>query len=284
MAMIGNPGASKAVMQFVYDIGNNFYHLWLDDTKTYSCAFWEGVSSLEEAQLKKLDYHITEANASGASRVLDIGCGWGSALRRMVQHHRVHHAVGLTLSEAQAEYVRALNDDRIEVHVESWSEHEPNSPYDAVISIGAFEHFARPDAPHSQKIEGYIEFFERSRRWLRPGGFLALQTIVYENSDRSDLHPFVQEFIWPETDMPRLADIATACERRFEVVRLRNDRDDYARTCREWIRRITQKRHEIVALVGEEMVQRFERWLKLSMIGFHTGAMSLLRITFARLD
>lgn len=270
-------------MQFVYDIGNDFYHSWLDETKTYSCAFWDGASSLREAQLKKLDYHIHEAKAAGADRVLDIGCGWGSILRRLVDHHGVKHASGVTLSDAQAKYIRDLKDERIDVRVESWSDHEPVQQYDAVISVGAFEHFARPDVPNSAKVEGYIKFFDRCRTWLRPGGFLSLQTIVYEDSKREDLHPFIKEYIWPETDMPRLADIANACERRFEVVRLRNDREDYARTCREWLSRISERRADLVSMVGEEMVTRFERWLKLSVIGFHTRTMSLLRITLARL-
>jgi cyclopropane-fatty-acyl-phospholipid synthase len=278
-----SPGASKDAISFHYDVGNDFYHLWLDETKTYTCAMYEGTDDLTKAQQKKLDYHIREAKAPGAARALDIGCGWGPCLRRMVENHGVKHAVGLTLSQAQADYVKSLGDPRIEVRVESWFDHQPTDLYDTIISIGAFEHFARPDQSHAEKIDGYRAFFDRCHRWLKPGGQLSLQTINYENSDRADLSPFILEKIWPETDLPRLADIATAVERKFEVVRLRNDRHDYVRTCGEWARRIQAERERAIATVGEDVYQRWLRWFKLSMVGFHTGTMGLLRITFARL-
>jgi cyclopropane-fatty-acyl-phospholipid synthase len=277
------PGASQQAIQFHYDVGNDFYHLWLDETKTYTCALWNGARSLQEAQEKKLDHHIVEAGAANAARALDIGCGWGPALRRMVDHHGVRRAVGLTLSQAQAEYIDSLGDRRIEAHVESWFDHVPAEPYDAIISIGAFEHFARPDVSLAEKIDGYRAFFDRCHRWLRPGGRMSLQTIAYEKADRPNINPFILEKIWPETDLPRLADIATAVERKFEFLRLRNDRHDYVRTCAEWVKRLEQHRDEVVALVGEEVHRRYVHWFKLSMVGFHTGTMSLLRISFARL-
>jgi cyclopropane-fatty-acyl-phospholipid synthase len=279
-----SPGASKDAIQFHYDVGNDFYHLWLDETKTYTCALWGEGDDITAAQKRKLDHHITEAKAPGVARALDIGCGWGPCLRRMVETHGVQHAVGLTLSQAQADYVQSLGDPRIEVRVESWFDHQPTEPYDAIISIGAFEHFARPDVTLAEKIDGYRAFFDRCRRWLRPGGRLSLQTIVYENSDRADLNPFILEKIWPETDLPRMADICTAVERKFEIVRLHNDREGYVRTCGEWVRQLGVHRDRIVATVGEETYQRYVHWLKLSMIGFHTGTMGLMRITFQRIN
>jgi cyclopropane-fatty-acyl-phospholipid synthase len=276
------PGASLEAIRYHYDVGNDFYHLWLDDTKTYTCALWDRAGNLQQAQEHKLDYHIREAGAPGAHRALDIGCGWGCAMRRMVMHHEVHHAVGLTLSQAQADYVDSLLDPRIETKVQSWFDHAPSEPYDAIVSIGAFEHFARPDMSHQEKLAGYEAFFERCRAWLRPTGRMSLQTIAYENSERADLHPFIAQHVWPETDLPRLSDILLAAERKFEVVRLRNDRADYVRTCGEWIRRLNARQREVTALVGEDVFRRYVHWFKLSMIGFHTGTMSLLRITFQR--
>ncbi|MER8766886.1 MULTISPECIES: class I SAM-dependent methyltransferase [unclassified Mesorhizobium] len=279
---LADPGASKQAIQYHYDVGNDFYHLWLDDTKTYTCALWEGAQTLQQAQEQKLDYHISQAGASGTRFALDIGCGWGPALTRMVDHHRVHHAIGLTLSQQQADYISSLGDNRIEVEVQSWFDHIPAQPYDAIVSIGAFEHFARPDMSHSQKVAGYRSFFDRCHAWLRPGKRMSLQTIAYENSDRHDLHPFIAKEIWPETDLPRLADIVVAAERKFEIIRLRNDRADYVRTCNAWIHRLNERQDEIIGLVGADVFHRYVHWFKLSMIGFHTGTMSLLRITFQR--
>src|SRR5438874_3944026 len=95
-------GASAGAIQHHYDVGNPFYELWLDPTLTYSCARWEPGDALEEAQIRKLDLIIGLGGASGKARVLDIGCGWGSCLDRLVRHHRVGEAVGLTMSRSQA--------------------------------------------------------------------------------------------------------------------------------------------------------------------------------------
>ena len=93
-------GASAEAIQAHYDTGNAFYRLWLDPTRTYSCALWDEADALEEAQIDKLDYHIEQAQAAGTGQVLDIGCGWGSLLERLTTAHGVERAVGLTLSFA----------------------------------------------------------------------------------------------------------------------------------------------------------------------------------------
>ena len=131
------PGASADAIQYHYSIGNEFYRLWLDPTITYSGALWEEGDTLEAAQFRKLDYHLTQARVQSGARVFDIGCGWGSGLRRMVEKYDVGQAVGLTLSQAQADYIASCHLPRTEVRVETWLDHAPAQPYDAIISIGA---------------------------------------------------------------------------------------------------------------------------------------------------
>jgi cyclopropane-fatty-acyl-phospholipid synthase len=144
-SMTINPGASKATISLHYDLGNEFFRLFLDRGFCYSCAMYDQESSsFEEAQERKLEYHIQQAQAHGAARVLDIGCGWGALQKKLVKEHGMKLAVGLTLSENQAEWIRSTALPGVEVCVESWSDHEPTVTYDAIISIGAFEHFARP--------------------------------------------------------------------------------------------------------------------------------------------
>ena len=281
---IQNPGASAEAIQHHYDAGNDFYQLWLDPTITYSAALWEDDDTLESAQIRKLDYHINQAKASNANRVLDIGCGWGSTVKRLVDVHNVKQAVGLTLSVGQAERISSFQHPQIDVRVESWSDHIPTAPYDAIISIGAFEHFAHLGLSPEEKIAGYRSFFQRCHQWLQPGGRLSLQTISYENSRREDFSQFYADEIFPESDLPRLADIATASERLFEVVALRNDRHHYARTLRAWQKNLKENRAAAVALVGENVVSRYEKYLQFSTIGFHVGTMGLLRITLQRID
>ncbi|NEO43441.1 MAG: methyltransferase domain-containing protein [Moorea sp. SIO4A3] len=279
-----NPGASAEAIQHHYDVSNDFYRLWLDTTNTYSCALWEENDTLESAQLRKIDFHINQSRARGVKRVLDIGCGWGSTVKRLVEMYSVEHAVGLTLSDAQAEYIASFNQPQIKVKVESWLNHNPTDPYDAIISIGAFEHFAKLDLSQAQKIEGYRKFFQCCHQWLKPGSWMSLQTISYENSTQEDFSKFYAEEIFPESDLPRLSDIAEASERIFEIVAVQNDREDYERTCRTWLSRLKENRAAAVKLVGEKVVNRYEKYLKFSTIGFHLGTMGLLRITLRRID
>ena len=108
-------GASPEAIKSHYDVGNDFFRLVLDPEMIYSCALYEDGDDLATAQIRKLDHHIAAAKAAGTKRVLDIGCGWGAMLRRLVEHAGVGHAVGLTLSSAQADYIRKQGNAKIEV-------------------------------------------------------------------------------------------------------------------------------------------------------------------------
>lgn len=280
-----NPGASLEAIQYHYDVGNEFYKLFLDDTITYSCALWEEGDDLTAAQIRKLDYHIQCSGASGAKRVLDIGCGWGSTLSRLVNVHNVESATGLTLSEEQFNYVSALNNPKINVKVESWTDHVPAEPYDSIISIGAFEHFAKLEMSEEDRIAGYRSFFSKCHSWLKPSGKISLQTIACGNMLREDFSNFFATQIFPESDLPRLSEIARACEFLFEIVTYRNDRMMYGRTLRSWLERLVNNRAEAVKLVGEEMVAKYEKYFKLLIIAFEVyGSMDLYRIEFRKID
>ncbi len=284
-------GSSPAAIQKHYDIGDDFYRLWLDPTLSYSCALWrenEAGDQLEEAQVRKIDYHIDQARARGAARVLDVGCGWGALLTRLVEVHGVQHAVGLTLSQAQAARVASLSQPRVEARLESWMDHVPASPYDAIISVGAFEHFAKPDWPDAAKVAAYRAFFERCRDWLKPGGWLSLQTIAYGNVDWQEIKDapgrrFLLGEVFPESELPTLPNLIAAWDGLFELVSLRNDRADYWRTCRVWLERLTARRAEAVAMVGEEVVAQYMRYLKFAAVLFNHGQCCLLRIALQSL-
>jgi cyclopropane-fatty-acyl-phospholipid synthase len=216
------------------------------------------------------------------ARVLDVGCGWGGLLRRLVDHHRVRHAVGLTLSRAQAGWIADQPRRGLEVRQEAWAEHSPEQPYDAIISVEAFEAFARLGLPAEQKLHAYRTFFGRCRDWLRPGGCLSLQTIAYGSTDANHFDSFIATEIFPEQDLPHLREIATAAEGFFEFVLLENDRAGYGRTLRTWLARLKAHRPEAVGLVGETTVVRFERYLRLSTFMFESGACDLYRIVLRR--
>jgi cyclopropane-fatty-acyl-phospholipid synthase len=289
---ISGRGASAEAIQRHYDVGNDFYRLWLDPSLCYSCALWKDPAvdeSLERAQERKIDYHVAQARARGAGRVLDVGCGWGALLRRLVEREGVGQAVGLTLSQEQADWIAATPHPRIAVRLESWADHVPEDPYDAIVSIGAFEHFARPQWTNAEKVAAYRAFFQRCHEFLKPGCRLSLQTIAYggmsrEEGRRLPEHSFLLAEVFPETDLPELGEILEASRGLFEIVTLRNDREDYRRTCRAWFERLLARRADATALVGEEVVARFLRYLKLSATMFHYGQIHLLRLAFRRLD
>ncbi|MFC4376068.1 class I SAM-dependent methyltransferase [Nocardia halotolerans] len=286
-------GASPQAIQSHYDIGNEFYALWLDSSLTYSCGLWTdphgsaAQDTLEAAQDRKHDLLIRESRAVGARRVLDVGSGWGALLRRLVEQHDVEQVVGLTLSQAQADSVAGWADGRYDVRVQNWVEHRPPAPYDAVISIGAFEHFTDMGLLRPQRIAAYREFFLRCRDWLPQGGRLALQTMLKGNNTRMDRQTvrdllFMIDTIFPESELPWLSEIFEASERLFDVVWVRNDADHYARTCREWNRRMLADRGLAEQMVGPEVVENYERYLNAAADAFEKRHLGLGRLIFER--
>jgi cyclopropane-fatty-acyl-phospholipid synthase len=281
-AQRASPGASAAAIRAHYDVGNRFYDLWLDRTLTYSCALWDGDDdTLDAAQQRKLAYVSESALAGGARRVLDIGCGWGGLLRHLAASG-VGEVVGLTLSQAQHDFVSGLRPPGVEVRLESWRDHRPSSPYDAIVSVGAFEHFADLDLTDDERLGVYRDFFTRCHDWLTPGGTLTLQTIAYGPAPfprRGRLH---FEEIFPESDIPWPAEIFKASERLFEVTAFRNHRDHYIRTLKAWRRKLRAAREAAITEVGEATFDFYERYLVLSAVAFGGRHAVLLRLKMTR--
>jgi cyclopropane-fatty-acyl-phospholipid synthase len=276
-------GGAEAAIKHHYDLSNAFYALWLDETMTYSCAMWnedDDPGDLADAQRRKLDFHLDAAGAGRAQRLLDVGCGWGSLMERALNHTPIEHATGLTLSDAQHEHILARGDVRIELRKESWIDHVPTDRYDSIVSIGALEHFASPGDSRQQKISLYQEFFRKCRSWLTPGGAMSLQTIAYGTMRTDENNTFISEHIFPDAELPQPYELVEAASGLFELVSLRNDRPQYARTCDMWYRNLRRRRTEAVAIVGEDKVRQYEAYLRMSAFGFNTGRVGLLRLAF----
>jgi len=270
-------GSAEGIRQH-YDLDTKFWHLVLGCTLTYSCAmFVDGEESLDDAQQRKIDWHIRNAGCAAASSVLDIGCGWGSILRRLAEGSAAVHCVGLTLSQTQFEHVRSQNLRGVKVRLENWAVHEPAEVYDSIVSVGAFEHFAKPEETEEEKISVYRDFFARCHSWLRPSGRMTLQTMAFGNMKREAASEFMNREVFPDSDLPFFHEIVTGMEGRFEIVSFRNDRLHYARTYDRWATNLRRNRAQAVDLVGEEVVARTERYFKLISMGFRIGKEHLLR-------
>jgi cyclopropane-fatty-acyl-phospholipid synthase len=284
MSTAASFGASAQAIRSHYDVGNEFYRLWLDATMTYSCGLWLSPSDdLEQSQVNKMDWHLSNAGVRAGTRLLDVGCGWGGMMFRAVNQYSVTQATGLTLSEAQAQAINQAAVPNVQVRCASWAAHQPAQPYDAIVSVGAFEHFARLDQEPQSKLEGYRGFFQFCRDALVPGGRLALQTILYETADRRDFSRFFATQIFPESDLPHLDEIVRAARGLFEIETLRNDRRHYERTLREWRARLRNSRAAAVRQVGEDVVARYDQYFNLLIIGFHQATMNLGRMILRRL-
>lgn len=175
-------GASQSAIAHHYDIGRDIYATFLDQNLICSAACWNVggslAQSLEEAQLNKLRYHLEAVGANEDTRLLDVGCGWGGLLRTAVDYNHVRQATGLTLSTDQFQFVKDLRLQRTEIHITSYERFEPAQNYDAIISVGAFEHFVRPRMSSNQRLGTYKNSFQQASNWLTRRGRLSLQ-IVY---------------------------------------------------------------------------------------------------------
>jgi cyclopropane-fatty-acyl-phospholipid synthase len=274
-------GGSAEAIRYHYDVGRAFYALWLDETMSYSSALWESPTTTEPlaaAQHRKIAHHLENARASRARRLLDIGCGWGGLMRAAAQLPNVEQIVGLTLSEDQAACVREIGNPKFEVRLENWVDHRPAAPYDSIVSIGAFEHFAKPSDTIEEKIKVYRDFFSACRSWLAPEGRMSLQTIAYGTMKREEASQFINQEIFPDADLPTLAEICTAAEGVMEITAVVNHRLHYARTFETWAANLKKNHAQAVKLVGEETTVRYERYLTQSSTGFYMGKIGLLRL------
>jgi cyclopropane-fatty-acyl-phospholipid synthase len=279
-------------VQSHYDVSNDFYGLWLGPTMMYTSGMWSSAddtpADLDSANRRKIDFFAARVVPSPESVVLDVGCGWGGNLRRLVEHHAVRAAIGLTLSPAQQQWVCEQPIPGAEVRLEDWNDHDADGRYDAVLSYGAFEHFARDGTTRVERVNAYRRFFARCFEWLKPDGRVGLETIAHDDAPdtasplgRGPLGDVVLN-IFPESICPHLSELVLGFEPYFEVELLRSDAADFARTCRLW--HLALRRHEAqaIALVGAETVQRFRRYLVSSEIQFRTRGLTNYRVVLQR--
>ena len=205
-----------------YDLGDDLYEAMLGPSMLYSCGYWREAADLRAAQDAKLDLIFRKLGLTRGMHVLDIGCGWGEALRRASRDHGAS-GVGLTISREQAAYARArCYGLPVEIRLSDYRTLDER--FDRIFSIGMFEHVG---------VRNYRTYFEVARRCLNEAGLFVLHTI---GGNRSGNHTnaWIDKYIFPNAVIPSAAQIARAVEGLFVIEDWHNFGTDYARTLMAW--------------------------------------------------
>jgi cyclopropane-fatty-acyl-phospholipid synthase len=257
-----------------YDVSNEFFALFLDESMTYSCAiFSRGAGTLEEAQETKLELICQKLALRTGERVLDIGCGWGSFAIHAAARHGVS-VVGITLSEPQAALARrraadAGLGDRIEIRVADYREPMDES-FDAIASIGMVEHVG------SNQIDLYAR---RLASLLKPGGRLLNHGIARIRHGDPEAGPFSNRYVFPDAAPLHLSRVLQALERAGLVTdHVEGFGDDYAETLAHWQRRLDERVDDAIRLAGAERVRIWRLYLRAARAGFQNGFTSIYQV------
>lgn len=278
-------GASPDAIRRHYDAGNAFYAAWLDPSMTYSAARWGGAGralrSLEDAQAAKLDWHLDAASVRQGAQILDVGCGWGSLLARAVRKRNAARSVGLTPSVAQRDWIAGHHaDTRIETVCATWQKADISTGFDAVFSLGALEHFARPGLSSAERIASYRGFFDFCRRALSDNGHLSIQFIGWMDVPPGAQTASLPAELFPESDLPRFTEVIAAADPAFHPLCMENVPDDYTCTLREWLSRLNADREVLIRAHGRDLVKTYIRGFRRFILGFESGSLGLYRVAF----
>jgi cyclopropane-fatty-acyl-phospholipid synthase len=255
-------------VQAHYDISNEFFALFTDPTRTYSCAYFERDDmTLEEAQLAKIDLALGKLGLEPGMTLLDVGCGWGSTMKRALEKYDVN-VIGLTISKNQHTYCQELLDqvDTNRSHrvlLNDWCEF--SEPVDRIVTIEALEHFG---------FDRYNDFFKFVYEALPDDGVMLLHSItglhVTEVIERGipltinmiKFMRFIVTDIFPGGRLPTIQRVEEHAEKvGFDVSRIQSLQGDFARTLDFWSEALEARKDEAIALQSEEVFDRYMKYL-----------------------
>jgi cyclopropane-fatty-acyl-phospholipid synthase len=274
-----SPQRDAEAIRYHYDVGNEFFALFLDPSMTYSCGlFSRGAQTLEAAQRAKLDLIAQKLELTAGQRVLDVGCGWGSFAIHAAREYGVS-VTGITLSPSQAELARTLVADagvadRVEIRIADYRE-LTGEPYDAIASIGMAEHVG----------QSQIDTYARSLfRVLKPGGVVLNHAISLMRPEEDPLaDKFTMRYVFPDGEPLLLSRVALAFERaRFYTEHVEGFMTDYAVTLRHWHDRLDEHLEEAERLAGAERLRVWRLYLRAARHGFDVGYTAVYQLKARR--
>jgi cyclopropane-fatty-acyl-phospholipid synthase len=287
------PVRDAAAIHFHYDVGNDFYKLWLDRRMVYSCAYFRSPDdSLDVAQEAKLDLICRKLRLKPGERLLDIGCGWGGLVMHAAEHYGAD-ATGITLSPNQETFAKkqiadAGLADRCRVAIRDYRTLTIEDGFDKIASIGMVEHVG---------LTHLSVYFESAFRALKPGGLFLNHGIVSLGEARPTsssekifrkfwkADAFIDRYVFPDGQLTATDDVIAAAEASgFEVRDVESLREHYAMTLRHWVRSLEEKSSEAMELVGNHTFRVWRLYMSASANAFATAAINVIQTLLAKPD
>jgi cyclopropane-fatty-acyl-phospholipid synthase len=258
-----------------YDLGNDFYRLWLDERMVYTCAYFPTQSaSLEEAQVAKMELVCRKVGLQPGERVVEAGCGWGALALHMARHHGVS-VRAFNISREQIAYARERAhkeglSDRVEFVEDDYR--NVSGHYDAFVSVGMLEHVGK---------ERYRDLGRVIDRCLPAHGRGFIHTIGRNRP--FPLNAWVEKHIFPGAYPPTLHEMMTILEPySFSVLDVENLRLHYATTLRHWLTRFERAADHVATMFDDRFVRAWRLYLAGSVAAFSAGSLQLFQVSFAR--
>jgi len=258
-----------------YDVSNDFYRLWLDAQMVYTCAYYPTpTTSLEDAQIAKMEHVCRKVALRPGERVVEAGCGWGALALHMAREHGVS-VRAFNISEAQIAYARAQAQQagltgRIEFIHDDYR--NVSGHYDAFVSVGMLEHVG---------VEHYRELGRIIDRCLPAHGRGLIHTLGRNRPMR--MNAWMERYIFPGSYTPSLREMMQIFEPYdFSVLDVENLRLHYAKTTAEWLARFERVRERVAAMFDDRFVRAWRLYLAGSTAAFTSGTMQLFQVSFAR--
>ena len=257
-----------------YDLGNEFYQMWLDQRMVYTCAYYERPdATLDEAQVAKLDHVCRKVRLAPGQRVIEAGCGWGGLAMHMAEHYGVT-VTAYNNSHEQVAYARAKAAAKGLSNRVTFVEDDYRTitgQCDAFVSVGMLEHVG---LKNFRTLGSVIE------RCLKPNGLGLIHSIGRSNPRPPD--PWIARHIFPGGHIPSLGDMAAVFEPfKFSILDVENLRLHYAKTCRSWLHNFEAVADKVRRMYSDEFVRTWRLYLAGSAAGFRSGTLQLYQVVFA---
>ncbi len=266
---------SKENISFHYDIGNEFYQLWLDKTMTYSCGYFiSNKDTLEQAQTNKVDYILKKLNLKENDTLLDIGCGWGELIMSAAKKYKVK-ALGITLSQEQMEKAsKRIKEEGLEEFAEVQLmdyRQIKNRTFDKIVSVGMIEHVGK---------ENLAEYFSAINALLNEGGLSLLHCIT---SFKGGNNTWINRYIFPGGYIPSLNElVGNITKESFYLLDLESLRRHYVRTLENWTNNFERALPIINQMKDETFIRMWRLYLNSCAASFKVGNIDIHQFLFSK--